>query len=185
MKLDKEQKQKVVLGGMIVVGVIYAYFEFLLGPVSRAESAAVKSAAALDPKIEEAKLQIAKTEALKKRAPEAQKFMKQIISTIPEGSPIVWFPQRVSEIFKKHGVEKVACRSNTDVPEKNLPGFKRLTWGLEAPKVDFLAFGAAVAALENSEPLVEIQSFEIEANRDDVGVQRAALGLHNLIRMPQ
>lgn len=183
MKLNKDQKQKLALGGMIVVGVIYAYFQFLLGPLQAAKRSAASGTAAIEPKIAAAKAQIAKTEALKKQAPEADKLMKQVNALIPDGSPIAWFPPRMTEFFKKHGIEKVTCRMNTETVDKALVNYRRLNWGIEMPKVDFLAFGAAVSALENAEPLIEIQTFDVEAGREDVGTQRAALGVTNLIRL--
>jgi hypothetical protein len=183
MKLNKDQKQKLLLGGMIVIGVVYAYFEFLLGPLRNAENAAAKKAKALEPQIAAAKAQLAKVEQLKTKQPDAKKFMQQVNSMIPEGSPIAWFPPRLTEFFKKHGIDRITARMNTDTAEKELNGFRKLNWSAEAPKADFIVFAAAVAALENEEPLVEIQSFEAEAGREDVSFQRAALTLNNLMHL--
>ena len=183
MKLNKDQKQKLLLGGMIVIGVVYAYFEFLLGPLRQAEQAAIHSMNALEPKIGKAKAQIAKVAQLKAKQPEAKQFMDQIKAMIPDGSPIAWFPPRLVEFFKKHGVERVTARLTNETVEKDLTGFRRLNWGLEAPRVDFVTFAAALSALENEEPLIEIQSFEAEAGREDVGVQRVAVILTNLIKL--
>jgi hypothetical protein len=183
MKLNKDQKQKLALGGMIVIGVVYAYFEFLLGPLQAAEKGAVAEAEALEPKIAAAKAQLAKVVDLKTKQPQAKRFMAQIDTMIPEGSPIAWFPPRMSEFFKKHGVDRVTARMNNETVEKDLPGFRRLNWGIEAPKVDFITYAAAVSALENEEPLIEIQSFEVEAGREDVGMQRATVIVNNLMHL--
>lgn len=168
---------------MIVVGVVYAYFEFLLGPLNAAQRAAIANTAALEPKIADAKLQIAKTEALKKKAPESQKLMAQINAMMPQGSPIAWFPPRMTDFFKRHGVDKVGCRMNNETLDKSLPGYRKLNWGIEMPKTNFFTFAAAISALENEEPLLEVQSVDIEAGREDVSVQRAAIGVNNLIRL--
>jgi len=72
---------------------------------------------------------------------------------------------------------------NNETVEKELTGFRRLNWGVESPRVDFVTYAAAVSALENEEPLIEIQSFEVEAGREDVGLQRAALILNNLMSL--
>ena len=181
MKLNKDQKQKLALGAIFIIGVIYAYFEFLLGPLQGAKAAAISNANALEPKIAAAKAQLAKVAALKTKLPEAQHLMQQVRSMIPDGSPIAWFPPRMVEFFKKHGVDRVTARMNNETVEKELPGFRRLSWGIEVPRVDFITYAAAVSALENEEPLIEIQSFEVEAGREDVGVQRTALILNNLM----
>jgi hypothetical protein len=183
MKLSKEQKQKLALGGIFIIGVIYAYFEFLLGPLQGAKAAAESTTRALEPKIAAAKAQLKKVADLKTKQPEAKLFMQQINAMIPEGSPIAWFPPRMVEFFKKHGVDRVTARMNSETVEKELTGFRRLNWGVEAPKVDFITYAAAVSALENEEPLIEIQSFEAEAGREDVGTQRAALIVNNLMTL--
>src|SRR5688572_10476319 len=149
MKLTRDQTQKLFLGGMIVVGVVYAYFEFLLGPLQGARKTAIQNAAALDPKIAEAKGQIARIAALKQREPQAKLLMQQVDSMIPGGSPIAWFPPRIVEFFKKYGVENVTSRLNSEPVDKELTGFKRLNWGVEVPSVHFMHFAAAVSALEN------------------------------------
>ena len=182
MKLTRDQKQKLALGGMIVAGVIYAYFEFLLSPLNAQKQGALKSSQTLDPKIAEAKAQIAKVAALKQKEPQAKLLMQQVDSMIPTGSPIAWFPPRIEAFFKKYGIEKVTTRLNNETPEKELPGFKRLNWGIEASKTQFVPFAAAVSALENGEPLIEVQAFEVDAARDEPGKERISLTINNLIR---
>ena len=49
MKLGKEEIQKLILAGLMVFGVIYSYFSFLLGPLIDSQDAARKSIAALTP----------------------------------------------------------------------------------------------------------------------------------------
>ena len=184
MKLTKEQKQKVVLGGMIVVGVVYAYFQFLLGPLQASRQKAAQDAAALDPKIAESQAQIAKVAALRQKEPQAKLLMQQVNSMIPGGSPIAWFPPRILEFFKKYGIENITTRptGSSENGDKELIGFKRLIWGAEMPGVQFMSFAAAVSALENGEPLIEVQSFEVEAGREEIGKERASITLSNLIR---
>ena len=183
MKLNKDQKQKLLLGGMLVVGVVYAYFEFLLGPLRKAEQAAKFSITELEPKIAASNAQIAKVAGLRAKQPEAERYMAQVKGMIPEGSPIAWFPPRLVDFFKRHGVEKITARLNNETVEKELVGFRRLNWSLEAPHADFISFAAALAALENEEPLVEVQSFEAEAGRENVGLQRVGVILNNLINL--
>lgn len=45
-----------------------------------------------------------------------------------------------------------------------------------------MSFAAAIAELENEEMLLEIQSLDIEAGRDEAQMQRANLVLSNLVR---
>lgn len=181
MKLNKEQKQKIVLGVMMLVGGVYAFFEFLLGPLYKSRDLAAKNGAALNPKIVSARGQIAKTKELENKLPAAKKFTAQVITLIPDGSPVAWFPPKVGEYFKRHGIEKFSVRNNSETAEKDIPGFRKLSWGMEIPRADFVPFAKAVAEMENEEPLFEIQAIDIEVDRDEVQMQRVNLGIVNLV----
>lgn len=183
MKLTKDQIQKIVLGGMMFCGVIYAYFEFLLGPQSAGRERALKAAAALEPQIGAARGQIAKTKAIEEKGPEAQRLLDQVKAMIPDGSPIAWLPTKVTDLFKREGIEKATPRMLNEGPERELTGFARITWVVDIPRAGFLTFATALSALENEEPLMEVQSFEIEATREDILNQRVTFNLLNLVRL--
>lgn len=167
----------------MLCGVVYAYFEFALSPLTAAREAAKKGIAELEPQINDAQTQIARTRALEAKGPVSQLLLDQVKAMTPSGSPIAWFPPKVTELFKREGVEKVGVRIVNEHPEKELAGFARISWAADVPRADFLTFSSAVSALENGEPLVEIQGFEIEAGRDDVQNQRISLSLVNLVRL--
>ena len=54
---------------------------------------------------------------------------------------------------------------------------------VDVPRAGFLTFAAALSALENGEPLMEVQGFEIEAAREDILNQRITFTLLNLVRL--
>lgn len=182
MKLTKDQTQKIALGVLMMIGVVYSYFDFLLGPVQRGGAVAYSNMDGLDPQIASANGQIAKVKTYETQSPEAMRIVKQVEAMIPEGSPVAWFPPKLSEFFKKSGIDKVTARVNNESLDKDYAGYRRVNWGVELPRVDFMAFAAAIADLENEEPLLEIQSLEIEAGRDEAQMQRATLVLNNLVR---
>jgi hypothetical protein len=181
MKLNKEETQKLVLGGLLLCGLVYAYFDMLLGPLQRRQVAGKKQIEALTPKISAAKAEIARTRQLEAEAPQARATVAQISAMIPAGSPVAWFPPRMSDFFKAYGVERTATRMNNEFPEKDLPGYRRLTWGIDLPRVDFISFAAAVAQLENTEPLVEITSLQLDTSGEDAAAQRALLTVANIV----
>lgn len=183
MKLSKDQIQKIALGGMLFCGIIYSYFEFLLGPLSAGREQAVKDTEALAPKIAAARAQIAKTKSIEAKAPASQQVIEQVKMMIPEGAPIAWMPTKLTELFKREGVEKVSARMIGEHSEKELTGYGKLAWSVEVPRVEFITFAAALMALENGEPLMEVQTLEVEAGRDDAQFQRISLTLHNIVRL--
>jgi len=183
MKLTKDQIQKIVLGGMMFFGVIYAYFTFLLTPLTTGREAALKEIEALGPKIDAARSQIAKTKAIEAKEPATRQLLAQVKALIPEGAPVAWFPTKLADHFKREGIDRVAVRMLSEAADKELPGFSRLAWAVEIPRVEFINLAVALAALENGEPLLEIHMLEIEAGRDDVQFQHALLTLNNLARL--
>jgi hypothetical protein len=182
MKLGKEEIQKIVLGGLLVLGVIYSYFDLLLGPLTKRAEQTQQSINALGPEIANAKAQIAKTQQMEAESPKATLPMRQVESMIPEGAPVAWFPTRMTEFFKKQGIDKASTRMTGETVEKDLPGFRRIAWGVDLPKVDFVPFGQAIATLENEEPLLEISAMQIDSSRDDVEMQHAFITVNNLVK---
>ena len=182
-KLSKDQIQKIVLGVMLLFGVVYGYFEFLLGPLAAGRAAALKETEALGPKIAAARQQILKAKNLEEAAPTSQRVLDQVNAMIPDGAPIAWVPTRLTELFKHEGVDKVSARMISELSDKEIPGYSKIAWSMEFPQVEVLTIANAIAALENREPLMEIQSLEIEAGRENVQFQRVSLTLHNIVRL--
>ncbi len=182
IKLNKEEIQKIALGGMIFCGVIYSYFAFLVSPLSAAREQAIKDTADIGPKITSARAQISKTKGIEEKSPAAVLLLEQVHAMIPQGAPIAWVPTKLADLFKRENVDKVSTRMAGEAPEKDLTGFGRYVWNVEVPRVEFITFGRALSALENDEPLMEIQSVEVDAGRDDVQFQRASITLQNIVR---
>jgi hypothetical protein len=182
MKLGKEEIQKLTLGILMLIGVIYSYFDMLLFPELKKQDAIRKNIASLTPEIAKAKEQIKRTQDLEKTAPEKTQVVPQVESMIPDGAPVAWFPPRVGDLFKREGIDKVAAKMNTETPEKELPGFRRLAWTIDFPKVDFVSYGRALCALENDEPLIEVTSLSLEPSPEDVESQHALITVNNLVK---
>jgi hypothetical protein len=182
MTLNKDQIQKIALGAILFIGLIYCYFVLLLGPLKGRQEMTRASITELGPKITQARGQIRRAQDLETAAPVAAVTVKQLSATIPDGSPVAWFPTLVAEFFKRHGVDKTTTRMNSETKETDLPGFRRLSWGVDLPKVEMIPFGQALAAFENEEPLAEIVGLVVEPNKDDVETQRVFLTINNLAK---
>ncbi len=182
MKLGNDEIKKIGLGAMAVGGVTFVYFTFLLGPLQDGKKATQASIDATKPKIEAANAQIKKTAELEKTAPAASLTLKQLCALIPEGSPVAWFPTQVGDFFKREGIEKVTTVVVGDSPDKELAGFKRISWTIRAPRVEFPAFTQTIADFENEELLVEISSIRLESMRNDPEGQSVLLTVNNVVK---
>ncbi|MEQ1860120.1 MAG: hypothetical protein ABMA13_09305 [Chthoniobacteraceae bacterium] len=182
MKLSKDQIQKIVLGVLAGLGVVYGYFTLLLFPLQASHNTTKKSIAALDPEIAKARAQLARDADVRQQAPLAQATLAQIDRMIPEGAPVAWFPTRIGEFFKTRGIDRATTRLNAEVAHPKLPGYRRITWGVEVPRAECLTLGTTIAALENEELLVSIESISIETQREEPDTQRVQLTLINMVK---
>lgn len=182
VKLGKEDIQKIVLGVLLGVGVVFGYFQWLLFPLQARHAATQKSVAALDPAIAKAKAQLARDANVQAQAPIARATLAQIDGMIPEGAPVAWFPTRMAEFFKNHGIDKTTTRLNGEAAQPNLPGYRRISWSVDLPKVEFTTFASAIADLENTELLLWIDSLSIESIREEPDAQHVILTVANIVK---
>jgi hypothetical protein len=182
MTLGKDEIQKIVLSGLLVIGLIYGYFTMLLGPLKAKQVLTAKSTEELRKKITEQKAKIRLGQQMDSEAPTAVNTIRQINAMIPEGSPVAWFPTQMADHFKQHGIEKVSTRLNSELADKELTGFRRITWGIDFSQVSFVPFAKALASLENEHPLVEVSGLQVETGTETPETQRVLLTVRNLVK---
>jgi hypothetical protein len=59
--------------------------------------------------------------------------------------------------------------------EADLANWMRYNWSIDLPQTDFSTLGMAVAALENSEPLLSVMRITIRATPEDPQFQQVTL----------
>lgn len=182
MKFRKEEIQKIVLSVLLLIGLLYCYFALLLGPLSKREAGKKAAIAALDPQITDARKQLQRTNNLEVKAPAAEEVVAQLKATIPEGAPVAWFPPRIADFLRRQGIDRCTTRLTNEFAESELPGFRRLVWAIEIPKVAFGSLGIALAGLENEEPLLQVTKISVEASKDDPQYQYAMLTVATLVK---
>lgn len=181
-KLGKEEIQKIVLGLLLGVGVVFGYFELLLAPLKARKEATSKGIVALEPAISKAKAQLARDATVAAQAPIATATLATIDSMIPAGAPVAWFPPRMADFFKDRGIERVTTRLTSETAMPDLAGYRRLAWAVDVPRVEWLSFANAVSELENSEPLLWIENLTVESLRDQPDAQHVFLTVINIVK---
>ena len=181
MKLGKEEIQKIFLGVLLFIVLIYGYFEILLGPLKKQRVQSQGRITELNKKLSDAKGQIRRVQELEAAVPGAEETVQAVKAMIPAGAPVAWFPPQVAEQFTREGLDKAATRMTGETADKDLPGFRRMTWSVDLAKVEFTPFAQALADFENNEPLAEITSMQIEAGSEDVEFQRASLNVRTTV----
>jgi hypothetical protein len=181
MKLEQDQIKKIGVTFGVFIGLVYGYYAYLLGPLEQSERNSVTGIASLAPQIDDAKAQIAKTADLEKKAPGATAFLNAIKNSIPDGAPIAWFPPKMADFFKNHGIDKATTRIVSEGGDP-MPGFKRIVWSIDVPKVEFVPLGIAISSLENDEPLLTVLAVSVDATREDAQYQHATLIVSTLVK---
>ncbi len=161
-KLTKDQIQKLALSAIGFVALIYVYFSFFLGPLTRSRASIEKNIEDLQDKLGSSKSEIAKAANLEKEAGVATTRFAALKSLNPEGAPIAWFPPRMKLFFANHRIDKVTARLDANAPyaQPELSDWSRYSWMLDLPQTDFITAAQAIAELENTEPLLMISKIE-------------------------
>lgn len=177
VKLTKDQIQKLLLSTIGFVALLYVYFSFFLGPLNRSRDSMLATINDVQGKIASSKTEITKSSNLEKQATTATTRFAALKALSPEGAPIAWFPPRMKTFFANQQMDKATARLENSVAykEADLANWMRHNWLIELPQADFSTLGKAVAALENSEPLLSITRINIRALPDDQQFQQVTL----------
>jgi hypothetical protein len=177
VKLSKDQLQKLMLSSMGFIGLLYVYFSFFLGPLNTSRDSIQAQINDLQGKIAGSKTELAKTANLEKQAEAATNRFAALKALSPEGAPIAWFPPRMRAFFANQEIDKGTGRleSSGAFKEPELASWTRYNWIIELPQADYATLGKAVAALENSEPLLSITRISIKALPEDPQFQQITL----------
>ena len=177
LKLSKDQIKKLMLSAMGFVVLIYVYFSFFLGPLNNSRDTMLGQIDEFQGKVANSKNELTKTAKLEKQAETATTRFAALKALSPEGAPIAWFPPRMKAFFANQEIDKVTARLETSAAfkETDLASWMRYNWLLELPQADFATLGKAVAALENSEPLLSITRISIKALPEDQQFQQVTL----------
>ena len=176
-KLNKDQIQKLALSTIGFVGLLYVYFAFFLGPLNRSRASMLATMDDLQSKIGSSKSEMSKVGRLEREAGTATQRFADLQNLTPEGAPIAWFPPRMKTFFANQGIDKATARleNSNAFPQPELSGWLKYVWLIDLPQTDFAVLGNAIAALENSEPLMSITKLDVKAIADAPEFQQVTL----------
>jgi hypothetical protein len=177
LKLTKDQIQKLMLSSIGFIVLLYVYFSFFLGPLNRSRDSMLATIDDVQNKVANSKNEIMKAANLERQATNATTRFAALKALSPEGAPIAWFPPRMKTFFATQEIDKATARleSSAAYKEADLASWMRYNWLIELPQADFSTLGKAVAALENSEPLLSIVRVNIRALPEDPQFQQVGL----------
>jgi hypothetical protein len=178
-RFSKDQVQKMSLSAIGFFILLYVYFSFFLGPLSRSRNGMLITIADLQNKMASSKNELMKVKNLEQQASAATTRFATLKALSPEGAPIAWFPPRIKTFFATEHIDKANARlDNTEAfSQPELSEWINDAWTIEIPETDFATLGAAVAKLENTEPLISIVKLSIHASAAEPQYQQVTMTL--------
>ena len=182
-KLNKNQIKKIGLSTMGLVVVLYIYFSFFLGPLTRSRDSALAAIKDRQAKLDNSKGEIVKAAKLEQTAKDATTRFAALKTLNPEGAPIAWFPPRMKTFFANQQIDKAVARleGSSGFKSSELSGWLQYTWIIELPQTDYATVGKAIAQLENTEPLLAIRKIAIHGMGEQPQFQKVELSAENII----
>ena len=183
-KFTKDQLQKIILSSLMMVGLIYCYFTFLIAGLNKADHDNAEAIENLDKNIAKAKSAVKRSDSVEQDARSAEETLAQVNDMIPEGAPVAWFPPRMNSFFSRHNVKGVAVHSSgiDSLSDPVMRDYRNALWSLEIPQVGSTALGIAIAGLENEEKLLEITRLQVSSQADAPEKQRVSMNLLTLLK---
>jgi hypothetical protein len=182
--LKKDQVQKVLLTGVGFVILLYVYFSFFLGPLSRSRNTMLASIKDKQEKLNSSEENMKKAAKLEQQAKAATARFAALQALSPEGAPIAWFPPRIKAFFAAEQIDKAVARleNNTPFKQPELAEWMKYSWLIDIPQADYPRLGKAIADLENAEPLLAINKVSIKIAQDQPELQPVVLSATTVIR---
>jgi hypothetical protein len=176
-KLNQDQVKKMILSAFGLIFLLYVYFTFFLGPLNKSRQVAQAAIADLQHKIDTSKSEMAKATNLERQAKDATGRFAALKAFSPEGAPIAWFPPRIKSFFADQKIDKAVARleSTTSFKEAELSGWNKYNWLIELPQTDYASLGQAIAALENTQPLLCINKLSVHLVPEKPQFQQVAI----------
>ena len=182
-KLNPDEIKKLALSVMGFVFLLYVYFTFFLGPLNKSHQAALAAIADRQHKIDTSKNEMSKASDLERQAKDATGRFTSLKTLSPEGAPIAWFPPRIKSLFADQKIDKAVARleSATSPKGAELAGWTKYNWLIDLPRTDYASLGQAVAALENTEPLLCMTKLSIHLVPDQPQFQQVTIAATTVI----
>ncbi len=183
-QITKDQKQKIFLSSLLMIGLVYCYFNFLLDPLTKQDRVHRSQIETLEGKLAKAKTAVKRSKSVQDQAQSAEETLAQVGDMIPDGAPIAWFPPRIRAFFDRHALKGASVRPGTldAAPDPAMHNFRNADWSIDLPQAGIIPLGIALAGLENEEKLLEITHLQISTLAESPEKQHVSMNVATLIK---
>jgi hypothetical protein len=179
----KEERQRLMLGALLLIGVLYGYFGLLLSPIELGITHADRAITERNQQIASngVELRALREEIARLDRPILDTTANELIATAPE-SHLATTPSTLSRIFDQHRLPKPDARAAMLLPFAGREDLQRAVWELKLRQADALQAGEVIASLENEFVLGEMREIALETNTA-TGTVDVTLSLELVIRL--
>ena len=157
-----------------------------ISPLLQKESEIQRESDAVDERIENARLTIAKTRTLETNADKSRSELERLQDELPAGSPMVSMPALVGEHFTRHGLNAPLIRLNTTREEPKIPGYRRGYWSLAVPidkdGANIPTLLSTIADLEQQYAFLRVLDFAIRPDPENPDARVGLMNFASVIR---
>jgi hypothetical protein len=177
-QLSKDQWQKIILSCLLMLGLIYCYFTFLITPMGKTDTTNLAAIETLDGQLAQARTQEMRSRTIEAQARNAEETLAQVNDMIPEGEPIAWFPPKMHDFLERQNLKNAVVRpAGAASSENGMGDLKSENWVIDVPQSGFVQLGIALAGLENEEKLLQITHLQITNQVDNPEKQHVTISV--------
>ena len=177
-----ERHKKLVLLALFALATIYSYAAFLVLPL-RAEGERLRHEMDLSrDRIRTGSIELNGLRAKELAAlaeADVDSKARQLMETMP-GPYLVHAPPEISRLLEDHELTNSKVSLFLLLPVRSLPGHVFASWQVQIPEARALAFGAALADLENRFPLGQLTELSLKANATG-GTVKASMAFQTVV----
>ncbi len=178
--LNRDQISRMILGVLMLIVGLVAFQSLLLSPLALRTKSQQAQIEESEVKLREANGTITRVTNLKKALEASKARLDKLLENHPRSAPIAWFPPMIQSFFSRQELQRAAVTLiNRDV--ERMGGYQLLEWSVDFSQADFFRLGAALATLENTDRLLEIQEITISVRPDDPEFQAVSLRLASIL----
>lgn len=161
----KEERQRLILGGVLIVGALYCYFGLLISPMAMGTARAERAIQDRQQQIASigAELRTLREEVAKLDHPILDAAAKELLETVPK-SHLVSTPSILSRLLDQHTLPKRRTRASMLTPFEGREDLRCARWEVKVWEAGALQVGQAIAAMENEFRLGQMKEVSIERN---------------------
>jgi hypothetical protein len=175
-----------LLSACVTLAAGWAFYSNSIAPLGERERQTVQKVAEMQAFLAHAQKEVKAVQSLEEELGRARVEHYRLTGDVPQGSAMVWLPDRLKQHFGRHGIRDCTAQFNTSIDEPALPGYERTYWAVNLPlrelSQDLETVFMAVSNLEQTDPIVRIVDAAVRPDLQNPSRRVAVVNVGALVR---